>query len=411
MPKRIVPLTDVQVKNAKAEGGKAVTLFDGGGLYLSVEPSGAKGWRLKYRFNGKGRLISLGTYPETTLAGARKKKGAIRTQVKTGIDPSLARKAEKLDKESRQAKTFKVVAEEWAGQQKAKLAASTLKMTLGRLERDIYPAIGNVPVADLIPKMILDGVLRPMERRGVVELAHRTKSIISRILRYGVACGYLERDISADLRGALQTFSRKHMAAPTDPKEVAGILRAIDGFEGSFIVKCALRLHPLVVTRPGELRGAEWSEVDLETATWEIPAERMKTGNPHIVPLSEQALAILHELHPLTGSGKYLFPSIRSTAKPISNNTLNAGLRRLGITKEELVSHGWRAVFRTLGDEVLQFRPDFIEHQLAHAVKDPNGRAYNRTSHLAERKKMMQTWADYLEGLKAGAKVIPLRKV
>lgn len=408
MPKRIVPLMDAKVKNAKAEG-KPLKLFDGSGLFLLVEPSGAKGWRLKYRHGGKEKLISLGSYPETSLAEAREKRRESRKQLEKGLDPSLARKIERKDRETRQARTFKRVADEWMEKQ-SRLAEKTRDMTRRRLELDVFPAIGGIPIADLTPKMILEGVLRPMEKRGVVELAHRTKSIVSRVLRHGVACGDLERDISADLRGALAPFDRKHMAAPTEQKEVTAILRAIEGYEGSPIVKAALQLHPLVATRPGELRHMEWSEIDFEAGFWNIPAGKMKMKNPHVVPLSRQAVAILMSIQPLTGAGRYVFPSIRSTAKPISDNTLNAGLRRLGVEKEELTSHGWRAVFRTLADEVLQERVDFIEHQLGHAVKDPNGRAYNRTSFLPERQAMLQRWADFLDGLKAGAKVIPIRR-
>jgi integrase len=408
MPKRILPLTDIQVKNAKAEG-KAVKLFDGGGLFLLVEPSGVRGWRFKYRFNGKGKQLSLGVYPNISLAGAREKRENARKLLEKGIDPSSFRKAKKRDREVRQANTFMVLAEEWLEAQST-LAETTREMTRRRLELDVFPALGGTPVADITPKIILMGVLRPMERRGVVELAHRTRSIISRILRYGVACGTLERDVSADLRGALQSFERKHMAAPTEPNKVAAILRAIDGYGGSVIVKAALQLHPLVVTRPGELRHLEWKEIDFEGGRWSIPGGKMKMGQPHIVPLSKQAAKILADLHPLTGCGRYVFPSARSTARPISDCTLNAALRRLDIGKDEMTSHGWRAVFRTLADEILQERVDLLEQQLAHRVADSLGRAYNRTQFLSERCAMMQRWANYLDGLKAGAKVIPFRQ-
>ncbi len=248
--------------------------------------------------------------------------------------------------------------------------------------------------------MLLLGVLRPMEKRGAVELAHRTKSILSRVLRYGVACGYIERDFTADLRGAIPAYQLKHLAALTDPQQVGALLRALDGFDGSLVVKTALRLHPLVVTRPGELRHMEWSEVDLDTGIWDIPAGKMKMKNPHRVPLSRQAVALLTSIQDLTGSGTYVFPSIRSTAKPISDNTLNAALRRIGYSTEEMTSHGWRAVFRTLADEMLQERVDLIEAQLAHQVRDTLGRAYNRTQFRDERVALMQSWADYLDQLK-----------
>lgn len=282
---------------------------------------------------------------------------------------------------------------------------------MSRLERDVFPVVGDTPLSDLTPRSILEGVLRPIEDRGSIELAHRVRGVISQVLRYGVACGLCERDSTVDLRGALKPVQRKHLPAITDPVKVGALLRAIDGFDGSLIVKCALRLHPLVVTRPGELRHAEWSEIDFKKATWAIPVGKMKMKNPHIVPLSDQAIEILRELHPITGSGKYLFPSVRSTARPISDNTLNAALRRLGYGSDEMVSHGWRAVFRTLADEVLQERLDIIEAQLAHQVADTLGRAYNRTSFLKERRELMEKWTRYLDGLKSGAKVIPLRGV
>ncbi len=407
MARKTFPLTDTEIRQAKAND-KPVKLFDGEGLYLLVSPNGSKGWRLKYRFNGKEKLISFGTYPNVSLAEARAKKIQAREDLANGKNPSLLRKAKRQEKEERQENTFKRLAEEWHGKQST-LAAKTRDMTKRRLELDVYPSIGGIPVSDLTPKMILEGVLRPMEKRGVIELAHRTKSIVSRVLRYGVACGYVERDVTADLRGALAPYERKHLAALTDPKKVGGLLRAIDEFEGAFVVQLALRLHPLVATRPGELRHMEWSEINFEERTWCIPSGKMKMKNPHIVPLSQQAVAILQQLQPLTGYGQYVFPSVRSTARPISNNTLNAALRRIGYSSEEMTSHGWRAVFRTLADEILQERVEHIEQQLAHQVADTLGRAYNRTQFLAERHAMMQRWADYLEGLKSGAKVIPLR--
>ena len=409
MARHTKPLSDTEIRQAKATG-KPRKLFDGGGLFLLVDTNGKKGWRLKYRFAGKEKLLSLGAYPTVSLSEARKRREEARELLDKGMDPSLARKVARREIEERQATTFKRLAEEWQVHQQATLSEKTKEMAWRRLELDVFQALGGIPVADITPRMILEGVLRPMERRGVVELAHRVKSIISRVLRFGVACGYLERDLTADLRGALKPFERKHLAALTDPKQVGGLLRAIDGFDGSPMVKAALSLHPLVVTRPGELRHMEWSELNLEEGTWSIPAGKMKMKNPHLVPLSAQAVVILQELQPLTGSSRFVFPSIRSTARPISNNTLNAALRRIGYSTQEMTSHGWRAVFRTLADEVLQERVDFIEQQLAHTVKDALGRAYNRTQFLVERRAMMQRWADYLDGLKAGRKVIPITR-
>ncbi|MDD4457465.1 MAG: integrase arm-type DNA-binding domain-containing protein, partial [Syntrophotalea acetylenica] len=393
-------LTDTKVKNAKP-GEKQFKLFDGDGLFLLVVPTGksrgGKRWRFKYRFNGKEKLLALGTYPEISLADARERRDDARRLIAKGIDPGEAKKAAKTEQAERLANTFRKLAIDWYERQADILAEKTRKMIMSRLERDVFPVVGDTPLSDLTPRSILEGVLRPIEDRGSIELAHRVRGVISQVLRYGVACGLCERDSTVDLRGELKPVQRKHLPAITDPAKVGALLRAIDGFDGSLIVKCALRLHPLVVTRPGELRHAEWSEIDFEKATWAIPAGKMKMKNPHIVPLSDQAIEILRELHPLTGAGKYLFPSVRSTARPISDNTLNAALRRLGYGPDEMVSHGWRAVFRTLADEVLQKRIDIIEAQLAHQVADTLGRAYNRTSFLKERRELMEKWAFYLD--------------
>lgn len=407
-------LTDTKVKNAKP-AEKQFKLFDGDGLFLLVVPTGkskgGKRWRFKYRFNGKEKLLALGTYPEISLADARTRRDDARKLIAKGIDPGEVKKAAKSEQAERLVNTFRKLALDWYERQADILAEKTRKMIMSRLERDVFPVVGDTPLSDLTPRSILEGVLRPIEDRGSIELAHRVRGVISQVLRYGVACGLCERDSTVDLRGALKPVQRKHLPAITDPVKVGALLRAIDGFDGSLIVKCALRLHPLVVTRPGELRHAEWSEIDFKKATWAIPVGKMKMKNPHIVPLSDQAIEILRELHPITGSGKYLFPSVRSTARPISDNTLNAALRRLGYGSDEMVSHGWRAVFRTLADEVLQERLDIIEAQLAHQVADTLGRAYNRTSFLKERRELMEKWTRYLDGLKSGAKVIPLRGV
>jgi integrase len=408
MARRTLPLTDRAIKLAKA-ADKAIKLFDGGGLFLLVDKSGNKGWRFKYRYGGKEKLLSFGVYPDVFLSEARIKRTEAREQLSKGIDPSLARKVHKTDKADQLKNTFQHLAEEWLSK-RTDLAEVTRNRIERCLKHDIYPSIGTIPAALITPQLLLEKVLRPMEKRGIIYSAHRVRTIVSQTLRYGVSCGVVERDSTVDLRGALQPIQRQHLSALTEPEQVGGLLRAIDGFEGSAVVKAALRLHPYVVTRPGELRHMEWSEIDFDTATWEIPAGKMKMKNAHIVPLSIQAVAILKQLEPLTGSGRYAFPSIRSTAKPISDNTLNAALRRIGYTGDEMTSHGWRATFRTLSDEILGIRVEYAEHQLAHLVKDPLGRAYNRTKHLPERRKMMQTWAAYLDGLKAKKKVIPIRK-
>jgi integrase len=279
------------------------------------------------------------------------------------------------------------------------------------MERDLFPWMGAHPINEIKAPELL-AVLRRVESRGALESAHRIRAIAGQVFRYAVATGRAERDPSADLKGALPRPGEKHHAAITDPKEVAPLLRAIDGYHGHFVVKCALRLAPLFFVRPGELRHAEWAEIDFDEAVWNIPAGKMKMKQPHMVPLCHQAMEILTELKELTGSSRYVFPSGRSLSRPMSNNTLLSALRRMDYDKETMTPHGFRAMARTILDEVLQVRPDFIEHQLGHAVRDPNGRAYNRTAHLAERRKMMQLWADYLDGLKSGAKVLPMvRKV
>jgi len=273
---------------------------------------------------------------------------------------------------------------------------------------NLFPWIGNRPIAEIKAPELL-AVLRRVESRGALESAHRIRTIAGQVFRYAVATGRAERDPSADLKGALPQPGEKHHAAITDPKEVAPLLRAVDGYQGHYVVKCALRLAPMFFVRPGELRQAEWAEIDLDEAVWNIPAHKMKMKQAHIVPLSSQAIDILTELKQLTGASRYVFPSGRSFARPMSNNAILAALRRMGYNKDTMSGHGFRAMARTILDEVLQVRPDFIEHQLAHAVRDPNGRAYNRTAHLAERRKMMQLWSDYLDGLKAGATVIPFK--
>lgn len=407
MPKQVKPLTDMQISKAKAKE-KDVTLTDGGGLSLLVTVNGGKLWRFRYSFEGKRNMLSFGIYPATTLSEARTKREEAKKLLANGVDPGSHRKATKAAKAECNANTFEVVAREWIGKSSPIWTQANIEGVTKQLERNVFPWIGTRPISDIDAPELLT-VLRRMEERGVIETAHRLRATCGQVFRYAIATGRAKRDIAADLRGALTTQKKKHLPAITEPAKVAELMRAIDAFEGSLIVRCALRLAPLVFVRPGELRKAEWAEIDLETGLWNIPAEKMKMREPHIVPLSSQAVAILKEIQPLTGSGKYVFPCTRSTAKPMSDMALIAAIRRMGYEKGQMTPHGFRAMARTILDEVLGFRPDFIEHQLAHAVRDPNGRAYNRTTHLAERRKMMQTWAEYLDGLKAGAKVIPLR--
>lgn len=394
-------LTDAKVKNAKTVG-KQIKISDGEGMYLLVSPQGGKCWRLKYRYGGKEKVLALGTYPEVSLAEARERRMAARKQLANDIDPSEVRKARKAARAARDENSFEVVAREWHEKFKPTWTEGHAGTILSRLEQNVFPWLGKRPIEEVEAPDLLE-ILRRVESRGALETAHRVKTICGQVFRYAIATGRAKRDVAADLRGALPPAVVTSHAAVIDPKEVAVLLRAIDGYRGGFVVKCALRLAPLVFVRPGELRQAQWSEIDFEAEQWNIPAARMKMKAAHIVPLSVQAIAILRELHPLTGTGPYLFPSGRSFHRCMSNNAINAALRLLGYDKHTMTGHGFRAMARTILDEVLQVRPDFIEQQLAHTVKDPLGRAYNRTSHLAERRKMMQVWADYLDGLKSGS--------
>lgn len=310
--------------------------------------------------------------------------------------------------------SFEAVTREWHAKYAPTWSDSHAARILRRLEVDAFPWIGSKPIAELAPPDVLD-VLRRVERRGALETAHRLHANVGQVCRYAVATGRAQRDVTADLRGALPPVQQEHMAAITDPKQVAELLRAIDGYQGTFPVLCALRLAPLLFQRPGELRAAEWGEFDLDVGIWEIASDRMKrrkqgkaSGGAHIVPLSSQAIAILRELHALTGSGRFLFPSVRTRDRPMSDNTINGALRRLGYDGETMTSHGFRAMARTILDEVLGVPATIIEAQLAHAVKDPLGRAYNRTAHLPQRREMMQKWSDYLSQLKNGAEIISI---
>ena len=404
-----MPLTDVTIRKAKP-GDKATKLADGAGLYLLLKPDGARWWRWDYRrpLTGKRNTLSLGTYPDTGLADARGKRDAARKLLAAGVDPGEHRKAEKAAGVERAANSFEVIAREWLD--KRDWVESYSSKVLGWMENDVFPWIGARPIAELsAPEFLAVG--RRVEERGAIESAHRILQNCGQIMRYAIATGRAARNPVADLKGALPSTVEKHHAAITDAKAVGALLRAIDGYAGGLVAKCALRLAPLVFVRPGELRHAEWAEIDLDNAEWNIPAHKMKMRQPHLVPLSAQAVEILRELHPLTGRGQYVFPGGRSPRRPMSNNAVNAALRRMGFDKDTMTGHGFRAMARTVLDETLGYRPDYIEHQLAHAVRDPNGRAYNRTAHLGERRKMMQGWADHLDSLRVGAgTVLPFKR-
>lgn len=401
-------LTDKTVKAAKPTE-KQYKLSDGKGLYLLVLPAGGKYWHFRTKSGGKDTTISFGTYPEITLAEAREKAQGARKHIAKGFHPVEVRKAEKAAKVDAAATTFEAITRQWYYQERHRWSDNHAQRLLRRLELDIFPAIGDRPLTSIkTPEM--ETILKRVAIR-TLETAHRLKIACDMVYRYAIRKELTEYNPVAPLKGVLPTIKNTHMAAPTDPKDVAPLLRSIDGFEGSFIVKCAMQLAPLLFVRPGELRHAEWSEIDLEKAEWSIPAEKMKMKHPHLVPLPIQAVEILKSLHPLTSNSKYVFPCHRSPLRCMSENTVNAGLRRLGYEKTEITGHGFRAMARTMLHEILQFQPDAIEAQLAHAVPDRLGSAYNRTKHLPERKKMMQTWADYLDGLKTGAaKVIPMRR-
>ena len=326
-----------------------------------------------------------------------------------GIDPGAAKQAHKAAGAERAANSFEAIAREWFAKRETEWVASYSVKVKGWLEGDVFPWLGARPIAEVTAPQVLE-CLRRVESRGAVESAHRIQQQMAQVFRYAIATGRAENNPVPHLRGALSRPEEKNLAAITDPKAVGALLRAIDDYHGAFVTRCALKLAPLLFVRPGELRNAEWSEIDLDAAEWNIPASKMKMRQPHLVPLSEQALAVLRDLQPLTGEGRYLFPSPRSAKRPMSNNAVLSALRRMGFAKEEMSGHGFRAMARTILDEVMGIRPDFIEHQLAHAVRDANGRAYNRTSHLPERRKMMQQWADYLDSLKAGGNVVPLRR-
>lgn len=394
-----MPLTDTSIRNAKPSE-KTVRHFDERGLYLEISRAGGKWWRLKYRFMGKEKRLSLGVYPDVGLKDARDRRDAARKLLSNGVDPSQLRKAQSLAGAGRAGNSFEVLAREWFAKYSTNWVESHSDRILRLLERDIFPWIGDRPISAIAAPEVLT-VLRRIESRGALETAHRALGTCGQVFRYCVATGRAERDPSGDLRGALPPFTGNHFAATTEPNRVGEILRALDGYVGTFPVRCALRLMPLVFVRPGELRKAEWKQFDLEAAEWRFIVSKTKT--PHIVPLSRQAVEILLELRPLTGQGRFVFPSARSDARPMSDNAILAAMRNVGIEKDVMTGHGFRAVARTILDEVLKVRPDFIEHQLAHAVKDPNGRAYNRTAFLPERRKMMELWADYLDGLKEEA--------
>jgi integrase len=398
-------LTDTQVKNAKPKD-RPYSLSDEKGLSLLVQPNGGKWWRFRYRFDGKAKMLSLGVYPDVSLKEVRDRREDARKLLVEGIDPGEQRKDNKAERLLRSTNSFEAVTLEWCEKKSAIWVPAYADRLLRRFERDIFPAFGKKPIAEIKPPELL-ATIRKIEARGAIETAHRALQDCGQVFRYAIATGRAERDIAADLRGALESVQVTHYAAVTEPAKVAELLRTLDGYQGSLVVKSALRLAPLLFVRPGELRTAQWSDIDFDTGEWRYLVTKTKTE--HLVPLCRQAVALLRDLHLLTGQGRYVFPGHRSTHVPMSNNAVLAAMRSMGITGDVMTGHGFRAMARTILDEELGIRADFIEHQLAHAVRDANGRAYNRTSHLPARKEMMQAWADYLDKLKAGAEVVQIR--
>jgi len=401
-------LTDVNIKKTKPSE-KTRKLFDGGGLFLQIEPTGGKLWRYKYRFDGKEKLLAFGKYPDVSLQEVRKRHQEAREKLAQGIDPAAVKKAQKAAGVERLANSFEVVAREWFEVWKVDKAESHYKKVIGRFEKDAFPYIGGRPVTEISAPEVL-AVCRRIENRGVCETARRVKENISQVMRYAIATGRADRDPCPDLRGALKAATVKHMPTLTKPEEVAELLYAIDGYKGGEIVRAALRLAPLVFVRPGELRAAKWADIDFDQKEWRFVTTKTKTE--HLVPLARQAVGILKDLQPLTGSGEFVFPNVRP-GRPISDATLNRALQTMGYnTKTEITGHGFRAMARTLLAERLRFPENVIEHQLAHKVPDALGMAYNRTKFIDDRRRMMSAWADYLDELKTTnfSKVVPFNR-
>ncbi len=410
-------LTDTAIRKPNMHGAKARKLFDERGLFLLVSSAGVKAsklWRLKYRFDGKEKLLALGAFPDVTLKQAREKRDQARAQLAAGHDPGAARKAAKA--QTIEADTFKAIAEDWYTRQLTNWTPGHAVTVRSRLQRDVYPYLGSESLRSITAPALLT-VLRRVEARGAIETAHRIKTVLSQVFAYAVATGQAERNPIADIGAeALTPAIPKPMAALLKPADVAALLRAIDGYSGTHVVRCAFKLAPLVFVRPGELRAAEWSEFDLEAGQWEIPAVRMKlskaakadASRSHLVPLSNQALAILHELHQLTGDDRFVFPGARDASRPMSENAITAALRRMGYDGDTMTWHGFRSIASTLLNEH-GFNPDAIEAQLGHVTGNKVRAAYNRAQYLPERRRMMQDWADYLDSLKTGSNVQPMR--
>ncbi len=393
-----MPLSDAQIRNSKP-ADKPYKLTDGGGLFLLVNPGGSRLWRWKYRYGGKEKLLALGAYPAVPLVKARQKRDAARALVADGIDPSEQKRREEQEIRASATSTFRAIAEEYLEKlRREERAAATLEK-VGWLLEFAYGRLGDRPITEISAADVLE-VLRSVEARGTHETARRLRSTIGSVFRYAIATARAENDPTFALRGALINVKVRHRPAVTDPGELAALLRAVDGFSGQPATRGALRLLPILFPRPGELRAAEWREFDLDRAIWTIPASRTKMRRPHRVPLPRQAVAILQDLKPVTGFGPLVFPGTRTATRPISDNTLNAALRRLGYAKDEVTAHGFRATASTLLNESGKWNPDAIERQLAHVEENDVRRAYARGEHWDERVEMMQWWADRLDELR-----------
>jgi integrase len=395
-------LTGTFIRNIKSTGAPAGDKHsDGGGMYLLVNAAG-KYWRLNYRFADKRKTLALGVYPAVSLAKARARRDQARELLADGIDPGTARREDRQAQADAAAHTFEVVARDWLAKTAADRQSTTQNKVTAWLKHDVFPFIGKLPISAIGPRDVL-AALRKMEARGALDSVQRVKQVCGQVFRYAVATGSAERDVTQDLKGALAKATAGHFAAITEPTQAGDLMRSIFDYNGHACTVAALKLSPRLFVRPGELRTMEWAEVDLDAAEWRIPARKMKMKADHLVPLARQAVALLRGVQPMTGHGKYVFPSLRTGERPMSENTINAALRGMGYSAEVHSAHGFRAMARTILDEVLGERVDLIEHQLAHAVKDVNGRAYNRTAHLPARRVMMQRWADYLDKLRKGA--------
>ena len=403
-------LTDLQIRRAKPQA-KPYRLYDSGGLYLEVTPKGSRLWRMKYRFGGKEKRLALGQYPEVSLSEARDDRDEARRQLRKHLDPSALRRAAKAAaraNEVEEAATFEALTREWLEKRRPRWSAGHSATVEDRLRANILPWLGSKPIAAIGSPELLQCIKR-IETRGAPEVARRVLQCCSQVFRYAIASGLATTNPADALRGAIVPHRVRHHASLTTPSQVRALLLAIDGFQGTYVVRSALKLQALLFVRPGELRRAEWEEIDLDLAEWRIPAAKMKLRAEHIVPLAAQSVQILAELKPLTGAGKYVFPSIRSAARPMSENTINAALRRLGYGPDEMTAHGFRSMASTLLNEE-GWPHDAIERQLAHAERNSVRSAYNHADYLAVRKQMMQAWANCLDDLRAGRDVVPIRR-